>query len=164
MRVLRVARISDGERPRALAAHTAARNPPRSDASSRDTALFFGWKRPSAVEAPLKSNDVERAALQPAGALEWASTDVPNENVALARALPAPRLAGPAGRLGLGAATRIGANRIATECQWLRVEAAARSQTAAQLVRIECEPNAELQSFCSASICKSTYESVAGQR
>jgi hypothetical protein len=108
---------------------------------------------------------VELAALQPAGALEWASTDVPNENVALARASPAPRRAGPAGRLGLGlgAATRLGANRIATERQWLRVEAAAHSRAAAQLVRIECKPDAELQGFGSASICKSTYESVAGK-
>ena len=83
MRVLRVARISDGERSRAFAAHTAARNTPRSDAWSRDTALFFGWKRPSAVEAPLKWNDVELAALQPAGGMEWARTFVPNENVGL---------------------------------------------------------------------------------
>ena len=81
MRVLRAARISDGERSRAFAAHTAARNTPRSDAWSRDTALFFGWKRPSAVEAPLKSNDVELAALQPAGGLKMASKSVPNENV-----------------------------------------------------------------------------------
>ncbi len=48
------------------------------------------------------------------------------------------------------------------ECQWLRVEAAAHSRAAAQLVRIECKPDAELQGFGSASICKSTYESVAG--
>ncbi len=87
MRVLRVARISDGERSRAFAAHTVARNTPRSDAWSRDTALFFGWKRPSAVEAPRESNNVELAALQvqPAagGGMEWARTFVPNENVGL---------------------------------------------------------------------------------
>ncbi len=83
MRVLRVARISDGERSRAFAAHTVARNTPRSDAWSRDTALFFGWKRPSAVEAPRESNNAELAALQPAGGMEWASTFVPNENVGL---------------------------------------------------------------------------------